>query len=279
MSNSTLSKKSTNIVDLYKAPAEKPKIMALLIKLLRNVKINEGDITTIIEKYTNLKTGTDIKIFNDLVKLIKHPENLYSVESDTQRACHKWRIIKSHLTKRIHSYLDMGGNVGNTAMVFGRKIFKLPKEKTFVVDIDEWAGEKWVPRDDITFIHYDKMATIPDRSIDMISAFHTLHHIPSADYPKIMKEFYRILSNDGCIVLYEHNCEKHQWAGVIDIEHAIFDVVVSKKITFDKFVKIHYAKYLSINKWKALFASVGFKDYFIEERKNIDNSFFIMFRK
>jgi len=276
---STLSKKSTVIVDLYNSPKWKPKIMKIF-EILQYVKIQESDIIEIIEKYKKDKSNTDSKIMNSLLKLNFIPENLYNENVDISRGFGKWKRIKTHLTKPIGSILDMGGNIGTTAMVIGRKILKLTKEKTFVVDIDEWAGEKWTPRNDITFVHYDFMEKIPDKSIDLITIFHTLHHISTKEYPNILRQVHRILSHDGCIVLYEHNCACKDWAGLIDIEHALYDVIVSKKILYNKFAQTnHYAKYYSINKWKLLFENAGFKEYFTEELNNKDNSFYIYFRK
>ena len=53
-----------------------------------------------------------------------------------------------------------------------------------------------------------------------------------------------------------------------------------KKIPYNKFVQTtHYAKYLGINKWKALFEKSGFKEYFTTELHNLDNSFYMFFHK
>ena len=67
-------------------------------------------------------------------------------------------------------------------------------------DINEWSGIKWEPRKDITFTHYDKLSSIKDKSIDLITVFHSLHHIKENEYNYILENFNRILSNDGVIV-------------------------------------------------------------------------------
>jgi SAM-dependent methyltransferase len=209
---------------------------------------------------------------------------MYSEKRDIGRGFGKWKNIKSHIKSNksapITSILDFGGNVGTTAMVIGRKILKLSKENTLVVDIDDWSGNKWTPRDDITFHLTSNMKDIPDDSIDLITCFHTLHHIAGDDYPHILKQFYRILSPNGRVVLFEHNCSHDKWAGLIDLEHAFYDVVISKKISYDKFVQTdHYAKYLSIAKWRALFEKYGFKSYHLNELNNKDNSFYLYLSK
>jgi ubiquinone/menaquinone biosynthesis C-methylase UbiE len=276
--NSTLSEKSCVVQNLYKKPEWRVKLLSLLTGILKNTGITEVDIIKIIETHLTDKLS-DKKIFTELADLVKKPENLYTEEIDIKRAFGKWRHIKQHLTKRIGSLLDMGGNIGTTAMVLGKKIFKIPRDKILVVDIDEWAGNKWVPRSDITFFHYDNMSKIPDNSVDLITCFHNLHHIATHEYDNIMKQFYRILTPDGCVVLYEHNCTKPEWACIIDIEHALFDIVVSKKISYNNFIQDHYAKYLNITNWQKVFNKHGFKSYFLEELNNKDQSFYLFFSK
>jgi hypothetical protein len=285
---STLDKNSNVIIDLFKSSKWLPKLKHIL-NILSYVKIKESDYISIIKKHN--KPGkiisTDYKIFNDLLKIKYTPENMYTEKSDIKRAFNKWYNIKhqvlNHFIKKnskISSVLDYGGNIGTTVSILGRKILKLPKNKTMVVDVDEWSGNKWIPRNDITFFSVSNMKNIPSKSIDLITCFHTLHHIPKNEYIYILRNFHRILSDKGCIVIYEHNCESKEWAGIIDLEHAFYDVIVSKKISYDNFVKKeHYAKYLSINNWKKLFAKYGFKDFFIKELKNKDNSFYIYFTK
>lgn len=275
---STLNKRSNNIIDLYKSPKWNPKLQQIL-KILSYVKINKSDYIDIIEKYLN-STNSDYKIFNDLLKLKFTPENMYSEKSDINRAFKKWNNIKYNIPKNITSILDYGGNIGMTASVLGRKILKLPKNKTFVVDVEEWSGNKWVPRDDITFYSVADMKKIPNESIDLITCFHTLHHIPKKEYDYILSNFYRILSTDGCLVLFEHNCTDKKWASLIDLEHAIYDIVVSKKISYVNFVENeHYARYLSINNWLKLFQKYGFKQRMVKELKNKDNSFYLYLTK
>lgn len=246
-----------------------------LMKILSFLKITNEQIINII---TNEGKNSDSNIFTKLAKLNKNPTNYYTEEWDLRRSYSKWHVIKTQLPKTINSMLDMGGNVGNTASVF-RKIMKISKNNTFVVDIKEWAGIKWEPRDDITFVEYKNISSVPDNSVDLITCFHTLHHILDDEYKKILTHFFRILSKTGCIVLYEHNSLNYQWSNIIDIEHALFDVVLSKKMSYPKFIKQHYAKYLSIGKWRSLFKKYGFVDYYIKELKNKDNSFYMFFKK
>jgi SAM-dependent methyltransferase len=286
---STLDKNSNVIIDLYTSNKWLPKLKPIL-NILSYVNIKESEYTDIIKIYKN-KPGklisTDYKIFTDLLKIKYKAENMYTEKSDIKRAFNKWSNIKhsilTHFTKqdsKISGILDYGGNIGTTASILGRKILKLPKNMTLVVDVDAWGGNKWVPRNDITFFSVANMKNISSKCVDLITCFHTLHHIPQTEYANILQNFHRILSDKGCVVIYEHNCESKEWAGIIDLEHAFYDIIVSKKLSYNNFVKKeHYAKYLSIDNWKKLFAKFGFKVFFISETKNKDNSFYMYFTK
>lgn len=305
---STLSENSSRISVLYNNPTWKSKIIKLTYKILRNVNIRFNDIKPILEGKKNTKardseqinaagksmisteplslknstiraTRTDTKITDELRQLVKIPEQLYSDSHDFRRARNRWDNIKNHTTTKVTSMLDFGGNVGNTVFHIGRQILKLSKQNTYSADIPEWSGEKWVPREDITFVDANNLDQIPDNSIDMISAFHVLHHINAKEYSKILKHFHRILSPRGFIVIYEHDCTCANMAILIDIEHALYDVVVSKKNNWGEFTKHYYAKYLSIKKWQTMFGNAGFKKYHTTELKNIDNSFYMFFTK
>lgn len=276
MVKNTLLNKPNSIVELYKSDKWRDKLLNMF-KILNTVNINNNDILNILNK-SNSKT-TNAKIFGDILKLNYESKKMYDEKSDFKRAQGKWNIMKGHLTKRIGSMLDFGGNVGNTAFILGRKIFRLPKDKVFVVDINEWEGEKWEPRNDITFVHFDKMGEIPSNSMDLITCFHTLHHIPQKDYFVILQEFNRILTRDGVIVLYEHNCADKEWAYLIDLEHAIYDVLVSRKLSYSKFIKNYYSQFLSMKKWDELFKKNNFTPYHSKDMNNKDNSFYVFFKK
>jgi hypothetical protein len=51
----------------------------------------------------------------------------------------------------------------------------------------------------------------------------------------IIKELHRILYPNGFIVIYEHDCHSKDMWLFIDIEHALYDTVISKKGQMDRF--------------------------------------------
>ena len=277
--NSLLTLNSFIINDLFKNVSTSSRLKKLFIKILWSANINQHVIINTLE--SSIKEGLNdqeiINKFKELVKKNKGPVNTYNEKYNIKRAESKWAIIKPHIKISINSILDFGGNVGDTAITIG-KLLGLSKEKINVVDINEWAGLKWEPRDDITFTHYNNLSNIKDKSIDLITIFHSLHHIKENEYNSILDNFNRILSDKGIIILYEHNNNINNINKIIDIEHCLYDVVMTQQLTYDKFINDFYAKYLQINEWESLFSKY-FKKYYSYEMHNIDNSFYMFLRK
>ncbi len=250
------------------------RLLKLFVKILKNVNINHDTIIRILKEDSSMEN-----IINKLRALVKKPIITYNEDYNMKRAEFKWSFIKKHINKKITSILDFGGNVGDTAYYFGKQL-GLSKENIHVVDINEWVGLKWEPRKDITFTHYNNLSKIKDKSIDLITIFHSLHHIKESEYKSILENFNRILSPEGIIVLYEHNNNSQDIVNLIDLEHCLYDVVLSQKLTYRQFLdpKYFYAKYLSINRWEYIFSKY-FKKYYYYEMNNLDNSFFMFFRK
>ncbi len=230
-SNNILSLTSNSFLinKLFNNMATSNKLIKLFIKILSNAKINQHTIIKILKD-----SKTDKEIINHFRELVVKPIDTYNEKYNVSRAHSKWSIIKPHIKISINSILDFGGNVGDTAYTIGN-ILGLSKNNINVVDINEWAGIKWEPRSDITFTNYNELSKIKDKSIDLITAFHSLHHIKENEYNNIIENFNRILSDKGVIVLYEHN-NMNYINSIIDIEHCIYDVVMTQKLTYDEFV-------------------------------------------
>lgn len=271
-----LTNKSTRINSLMKTKY-KDTIIKLFKKVLYSVKINHIDIINAIN--VNKK---DKSIINQLIKLVKNPEPIYNSNYNIKKAHNKWKFfIKPNLPysfeSTIKNMFDFGGNVGDFAYIYGQYL-NLKKKNIFVADIDDWAGEKWKPRKDITWIHADNLKKIPTKKIDLITIQHVMHHINSKEFPKIIKEFDRMLTKNGVIVLYEHNTHNDNISTIVDLEHLLFDVVVAKKISYSNFLKTNYMEYYKIHQWKKIFSKY-FKSYKIIELNNLDNSFYMFLHR
>jgi hypothetical protein len=268
-----LSATSNHIINLYNNKNYQYAVVNIISKVIRHVGITKHNIMNIIKFYISEK-NSDKKIIEALRNLVIKPDKPYSMKENMERASRKWQYIKPQLENiSVNAMLDYGGGVGDAAYMIGRNILKLKKENTFVIDVDEFGGFKYIPRDDITFIHFDNMNQMKAQ-VEFITVSHVMHHINYQQYPLIISLFNRILSKDGIIMLYEHDCSSNQMAAIINIEHCLYDVVNSKKLTYNGFIKDFYAKYINIEDWITIFSKY-FKPIKIIKLNNADNSFYM----
>lgn len=282
-----LTDKSSIILTLYNNKW-KNKLLHILFRDLYSVNIDISVIKATLDYYNDMrrkqsnKSGYDMKIINKFRELVAKPANQYNDENDTNRANRKVQKIKKYIGNN-RSILDYGGNVGHFASAFG-KYYKIPVNKRIVVDIINWSGRKWKPRNDITFIEYKKQS--PKKfnkligTVDIISVFHVLHHINKDEREKIIDIFNAVLNKSGKIVLYEHDSKSNNknMGFLLDLEHCLFDVVVGQTTTFKGFIKNFYAEYMSIDEWDKLFSKY-FIPYKKERLNSANNSFYTYYKR
>lgn len=203
--------------------------------------------------------------------------DFYTDAKNAKRAHKKWRFIRNYMAGyTMTNMLDFGGGKGDIAFHLG-EIMHIPKAKRFYMDIDNWSGQDWESgrRKDIPYIPVDKLGEIPSNSIDFILLSHVLHHIPDADITQYIEQFRRILSSNGVIVLYEHDCVSKEFGHLLDLQHMMYDVVLSQTLTYDKFLESHYANYKSAATWYKLFKT--FNSCNKIDTKSTDRSFYGLF--
>ena len=265
----SFSLKSNLIGKLYKNKWH-DKLIKIITKSLSKT-IKKEDIIAILDAEYD-----DKKIIEKLTELVQITTTPYSEENNIKRALNKWRNIKPQINFKINGMMDYGGGVGDAAFAMGQ-VLHLPKNKILVVDVDEFGGVKYKPRSDVSFFHFDNINDI-NTTVDLITVNHVLHHIKAKEYPKILALFDRILNKNGIIVLYEHDCGNKNMANIINLEHMIYDVCGTKKMTYAKFVKEFYAKYLTVEQWQKIFSS-HFEIKHIIRLNNADNSTYIFFKR
>lgn len=275
-----LTNKSSRIVELMDSKYN-DKLIKMISKIMSHSGVSKNDVLKLL-KENKIKKTKDITVINNLRSLVKKPLPIYNESYNIKKAHMKWNIyIKNNIlhnhSNKISRILDYGGNVGDYARIYGNYL-GLNKKDIYVVDIDEWAGEKWSPRKDITWIHFNNINEISDNSIDLITIQHTLHHIESKYFPLLISFFNRILTDNGIIVLYEHDINNQDMSTIVDLEHLLYDVSVTKKNTYGEFLNNNYMKYFKINQWKNIFSKY-FVPYKIIELNNIDNSFYMFLMK
>lgn len=208
------------------------------------------------------------------------PGQLYGEKKGKNRAVSLWYVLKPVLKKhriRIKSFMDFGGTNCHTAFYMG-KFLNLKKPKIYCMDLAEWAGMKWKRRQDVTFTPTEEIKNIKTNSLSCIHASHTLHHATDRQIKTYIKEFYRIIHPGGVFILYEHDSPNKYFNNLLDIEHALFDVSLTKTTTLNEFKDGWVSNYKSKDKWDKLFRN-KFKPIYVLHRKNsINKNYYCIYK-
>jgi len=212
-------------------------------------KTMDTNYETILDILKNNKT--DSTIYNNLHNIYwsKYTKNSNSNNTNnnyiTNRAIKNANKIKSIIPKNINLFnkdvfVDIGCGDGSITSELV-KIYKF--KKSICVDVENWFDTYTNKNTNIELVITDgKTINIKDNSVDVILCNHVLHHIENLDI--MLDELARIMKKDGILIVKEHNCYYKELSYVIDIYHALFELVF-KKIQNDKFTENYYSNYLS----------------------------------
>jgi 2-polyprenyl-3-methyl-5-hydroxy-6-metoxy-1,4-benzoquinol methylase len=193
---------------------------------------------------------TDYEYYMKLKNKFNKPFNFYSSEINYKRAYSRWNSFNKYIKNKINSYIDFGGGNGDMAHIIGRQILKLDKSNVYVIDKESFVTTKWKPRNDITF--YENIDNI-DKSVDLITAFHVLHHIENVEIyiDKIINK----LNKNGYLILYEHNVTDRLLFNLVDIQHQIYGIVFGN-VSYENYFKESFSNYRNIQQWIKLFKNL-----------------------
>lgn len=233
---------------LYKNKKYKNSFEHIILYIAKTLDTNYESIINIIKKnksdstiYNNLYHQYWSKYSKDTTTNTVSSNNNYI----TSRAIKNANKIKSIIPKNINLYnrdvfVDIGCGDGSITSELS-KIYDF--KKTIGVDVENWFDTYTNKDKNIELIITDgKTINIKDNSVDVILCNHVLHHIENLD--DMLDELARIIKKDGILIIKEHNCYYKELAYVIDIYHALYELVYRKKQN-DKFIKNYYSNYLS----------------------------------
>ena len=112
---------------------------------------------------------------------------------------------------------------------------------------------------DFNFIKLEKnneMEIINTGSIDLITCSMVLHHV--VDIESALKELRRVISNDGILIIREHDCINKTFASFLDILHGLYGLVWSEPIEDPNFINEYKASYKNSEEWTKIITSFGF---------------------
>jgi ubiquinone/menaquinone biosynthesis C-methylase UbiE/predicted RNA methylase len=202
---------------------------------------------------------TDIEIYQKLCSQIKESkqDNKRSFNFGKSRGIKRYKDIRdyfSNRSNRITSYMDVGaGDCEITADISHE--LKLKKSETFGIDYTGAPSKR--AENNVTFhlVKPGDKLPIPDKKIDLITAFQSMHHFQDLQYK--LEEMTRVASPDAILVIREHDLDD---SGIlrplVDIEHLLY-IICFENSGYDKAIEEYWAHYRTKNEWNKLLESLG----------------------
>lgn len=170
--------------------------------------------------------------------------------------------IHNILPKKIKTIADIGCGRGHILAGIGKSL-GVGRGNLIGVDIPEWADQDLKVSEDITYVEMADPNKIPIKSasVDLVIIFMVLHHIEPDILKNTMSELRRILAPGGMVVIREHDAPPPM-IPILNIEHALWQVVIEHASDAARFQETYFAKYRPRHEWVQLFKSHGFDPVF-----------------
>lgn len=257
-------RKQFNLLFKYRKNVENLLIKLTEHELKDNTKLSKEDCKKILLKFVKYP---DEKIYKKLREMYKQ-DDCFNESRGIVMASKIINIVKP-LNIKINSLLDYGCANGTITRELAKQ---LNGNNIYGADIKDLVNP------DFNFIllkDNNLMPTIKSRSIDFINASMVLHHVKNIN--ETLKEFRRIISDKGIIVVREHDSRNKSFATFLDILHGLYSVVWSEPMEDPDFVTTYEAYYKSIEEWDKLFRSFGFQKIYFDYKKSVINAYYAVY--
>jgi len=246
-------------------------------------KSGEYTLDIISKAYNNDDLNKTINNLRKVQRDFGLDKELYSEAIAISKAkglVNRLKYSKKIKEKKFNCVLDFGGGDGNIVHNVG-KLLNLKKENVYVSDITSWSGIDWESKMNKNVIHVypDKLNEVK-RKFDLIIVSHVLHHIKDDKLQEYISTFYKLLNPKGIILLKEHNCYENEDKKkyLIDLEHMLYDTVLSQSMTYSVYMKTYYSKFRGKRDWEKLFSKFNSIDYY-EIPHSKDFTYYQIFEK
>jgi len=177
-------------------------------------------------------------------------------------------IVKS-LNIKIDSLLDYGCSNGTITKELANQLNVINIYGADIMDLKNTDFNFILLKDN------NLMPQIKNKSINFINASMVLHHVKDID--QTLKEFRRIISDKGIIVIREHDCRNKSFSTFLDILHGLYSLVWSEPMEDPNFVKTYEAYYKSYDDWDKLLRSYGFQKIYFDYKKSVINAYYAVY--
>jgi ubiquinone/menaquinone biosynthesis C-methylase UbiE/16S rRNA G966 N2-methylase RsmD len=164
-------------------------------------------------------------------------------------------------------YMDIGAGNGETLVLIGGDIGAKRKIAVDVADIRTNKNSEFI------LLKVFEPINMPDKSVNIVSLFHSLHHMVDAEYR--LKDISRILKNNGLLFLKDHNVEANKDKDNVTFEHFVYSLGEGKATINDMQIynQIEPMYYYSEEQVTKYLESIGFERLFIDEYRNLTKTY------
>lgn len=262
-----------------------PKYITGLIKYVKyrlKGRIPDDDIELILTSIQTSKLSTSDAL-TKLQDISTDPPK--SDDFDNYRAKSRAKDLRALNIPNVKKYVDIGCGNGIITSAIGKTVFNLDKSNIIGTDISHWSGHEHAKEisSEFTFIEMKnpKKIQIESNTVDCVSVFMALHHMTPEIQISIISEIHRILSPGGVLIIREHDCPNKMIASMINIEHALYEIVLEKLSDPITFSENYVGLYRSTRSWNKLFTDMGFETFGnpIRNLKKYTRPFYQMYKK
>lgn len=201
----------------------------------------------------------DVKILLDLHQFHTSVE----LDRGERRAKDMIKFLLPQLSSiKISTYLDFGGGDGSISSAIA-KVFQISKKNAFSADVEKWFDRSVHKTfDNITYIILKEGQGIPlpDKSIDLVTCYQTLHHIRNIDM--VLSELKRVCKY--VLIVREHDCQTNAHRTLIDLEHSMYEISLEDNPNIH-YLDFYEAWYRSKEEWAELFAKYNFVQTYMSD--------------
>jgi len=207
-------------------------IKELVQKQLKTDNKTDQDILSTIAKKLRLQTKKQWG--NEIIDL-----------NITGRASSRVNDIKDCLPKKAITYIDIGAGNGEITYAISQQVHA---EFTIAVDKENNLSEVY---NNIPIHFMDDISALPDNTIDLITAFQSLHHI--SDLNKMLTKVHAVLKPNGIFIIREHDNKTPLDNSLAMIEHKAY--AYFNKENEDNIEM----RFISKEQWTRELENIGFK--------------------
>ena len=129
----------------------------------------------------------------------------------------------------IMSTMDFGGADGCFASEIQQEY---QQNNVYSFDLKDWLSKHYESKyDNISYLYADLSdykIPLEDESIMCITSIQVLHHV--CNVKQVLNEWFRVLKNDGYIMIREHDCSCLDEELLIDLEHLLYEISLRKNM-------------------------------------------------